>query len=223
MCFTYFLVPSFTSSTPIYYASIPFRALVMVLGWLLRTRITLRTGLISSRSSRQWADLHSSHRILGPEPFTAEVGGARGGRGGAAWSSGCSGPGGLQMTSNLPNALRKRPSAGSWEGTIWTWPWWWTGFQKPLSGNEGRTWMSTGVERELRVRGSGNCREGETRTDENACWHQRLACFPSCQLPDAGIWTSCLKVSLFSGLCKLIFFLCVCVNILKIGLKIWGD
>lgn len=211
MCFIYFLVSSFVSSTPIYDAPIPFRALVLVLGWLLRTRLTLRIGFISSRSSRKWADLQSSHRILGPESFKAEVGGARGRRGGAAWSSGCSGPGGLQMTPNLPNALRKRPSAGSWEGTIRTWPWWWTGFQKPLSGHEGRMWMSTGVERELRVRGSGDCREGETRTDENDCWYQRLTCFPSCQLPDAGIWISCLKVSLFSGCVN--WFFCLFLRI----------
>ena len=159
----------------------------------------------------------------GTRTFHAEVeepGEAGAGQPGAV---GCSGPGGLQMTPSLPNAPRKRPSTGSWEGTIRTWPWWWTGFQKPLSGHEGRTWMSTGVERELRVRGSGGCREGETRTDENDCWYQRLTCFPSCQLPDAGIWISCLKVSLFSGCVNWFFCLFVFVNILKIGLKIWDD
>ena len=69
------------------------------------------------------ADPPSSLRILGPEPFRAEVGGARGGRGGEAWRSGCSGPGEMQMTPSLPNALKgKSPAQEAGEGSIRTWP-----------------------------------------------------------------------------------------------------
>ena len=211
MCFTYFLVPSFTSSTPIYYASIPFRALVMVLGWLLRTRITLRTGLISSRSSRQWADLHSSHRILRPEPFTAEVGGARGGRGGAAWSSGCSGPGGLQMTPNLPNALRgKGPAQEAGRGP----------FEPGLDDERDSRSLSVGmrVEREWAQvwrenSGSGGLGTAEKERPEQTKMPAGTRDWPA-SLPASSLMLGSEPAawkSVYSQVCVNWFFLCVCV------------
>lgn len=157
--------------------------------------------------ARSGADLLSSHLILWPGPFTA--GGGRGpGRQGRGRLQHVAAPvlGACRWCPSYHCPRRKRPSPRK----LGSGP-----LNLTLKDGQDSRGLSVGTREERKHRHGERAQSPgwglqwrRDRKEKNTCWHQRLAHFPSCQLPAAGVWFGYLKISLFLVCVNWFFFFC---------------